>query len=214
MTLKILLVGVLVVISSLQICKAQELSPDLSAHGYLLEPRFPDAEFWNIYGAVHVGLSYSDTLSRKLDFKLGLSYMSLGETYSNTDTAQFQTILSDRFRAKYFATRIGVKYWFISKRSGFYLVSDLLPHFLVSSRLMKNKLEGNEIVWYKSDRSATYHSFNVSWMNGIGYRLIVGYGISIQASIHLVSTFGNVVVGVSNSNRISRGLTLGATYKW
>ena len=221
-TMKNILLSLFGILLALQLGNAQELSSDLTVFVSQVEGRYESQG--RSTASYNFALSYLDTLSTKFDFKIGLGYQVNFDSYANLtavdriesgDTVALNFILYDRYRAHYMSARLGVKYWFNSARKGLYLVSEALPHYLVASQRKEEQTDEFGLIFTtQTDPSDTYTSFNVVWLNGVGYKLVVGYGLSIHASLHLVTTVGNVLVGLPNGNRVWRGLTLGATYKW
>ena len=208
---------------------AQEISFDASIFSTMQNPRFTNVDFAS-YGAVgQIGFSYNDTLSKKLDYKIGLAYMGGSEGYNSNrvgylvgdlgDSLQITTAVYDRYEASWISLNLGVRYWFTAPRNGFYVLSEVMPHFFVASSRTESEsssyVEGYGAVdnYTVSDPSDTYRSFNVSWMNSIGYKVHVYKGLGFHFSYNFVVHFGNVVKEVEDGVRLGRGITFGVDYR-
>ena len=204
---------------------AQEISVNLSVFGYQKEPRETLHRYYSIGSNGQFGFSYSDTLSGRLDYKVGLSYSFFQESYySNIEIAgdtiggevnSFTRRISDRYLSYNASLNIGVALWLQNKRKGFYVPIELLSIFMMQASLQEYKYdENNRFLLYNSDAIDSYNKVNFVFRTGVGYKFIVYKGLSISAAYNLVFRFRDVIEGVEDSLVFNRGIMLVGGFKF
>ena len=200
--------------------KSQEVNINVEALLYQHEPHISEHESWRLSGTAHLGLNYLDTLNNRWDYKFGIGYYLISEwnvsSEKNTISNRKGVFIRDLYRTRYVGLTIGAKYWFKNDRTGFYVITQLMPHMLFSSKLESlDYVESiDNVITTFFNSKEDYKSFNLLLVNGIGYKLHVIKGFSVHIALNAVVKFGNVVKGVDEGVRLSRGLTLGGGYRF
>lgn len=204
---------------------AQEVSIGLSAFGNNHKPLTSEFDSYSHGTRVLNGITYSDTLARKWDYKVGLAYNERLTDYyfsfvdiegvglDSMPVVSFWSV-GDLYKSTGIAMTLGGVYWPKSKRLGWFMPLDVIPILRTSTELQKTRLtdEGDITINYiESDVHTNLH-FHIR--TGIGYKLIVYKGLSISAVYNLGLRVGKLFRDVDDSFAFNRGITLMAGYKF
>lgn len=217
----VLLASIISMLAS-SVSQAQEIALDIDVMGFETVPRDIPFDSYRLTGGA-ILIQYSDTLSSKWDYRLGLGWASTLSFYSydvirvgvnimgEVDTVA--AVGQDRYSSDYLSLSAGAKYWFRGERKGFYVSADLMPIVLLSDdRRLDSYTSDGAPLFIENKGQGSYTSFNILLITSIGYKVRLFSGLAAHISFNAVFRGGDVVHGIDDSFRFTRGLTLGGSY--
>lgn len=196
---------------------AQTISLDQGLFGYYQDQRELGYTNYGAGSATFNTLNYSDTLTRSFDFKLGLGYFEVGETYwSGTPRDVSPAIVFRRLEADYLSINLGVQYWIRGgQRNGLFMESRLNSLFRFSTQMVKTELDSlKEVVRTEQEATEDFAATVFLWANSIGYRLTVYNTLSVEATFGLLMRMGATDMFRPIALDFSRVGSLGLAYRF